>query len=69
MPANKKQKDTNTGSANVDDKNRYEDTVRGNKSTAVNEGNPTNTNARDRNNRELHTKNSITGSDSDGQAD
>ena len=73
MPTNKKKDTTpdknNTGSVNINDRERNENKTTRNKSTAVNEGNPANISGRVRNERELHVKNNITGSDSDGQAD
>jgi hypothetical protein len=72
MPTNKKKEllpDQTKGATNTDDRERYENKITRNKPTAVNEGNPANLTGRVRNERELHVKNSVTGSDSDGQAD
>lgn len=68
---NKKNKlyDQNKDSDNIDDRERDENKTTRNKPTAVNEGNPANNTGRVRNERELHVKSSVTGSDSDGQAD
>jgi hypothetical protein len=65
----KNQQDKNKMTENNNDNNRQQNNTGGNKSTAVNEGNPANHSGRERSNRELHTKSAITGSDSDGQAD